>query len=164
MSTENLPKSGSEEENDRHERVVHYLENTKTIDMLLDIYNNEPPIEYTQHAERLVNDHKMPMGVVNVLMHYVSMRNDGKVTRDYIDRIASHWILKKVDSVNSAIDISRDYNEQYKAWKNEKGTTTRSAIVGKVEIARLYAIEAAVYDSSKTDEQLGKYVRTMFNM
>ena len=70
-------------------------------------------------AEKLVNTHGLSVGVVNVLLQYVHLRNDGKITNNYVERIASHWMNKKVDTVKAAMEISRNEHDKYMKWKNE---------------------------------------------
>ncbi|MBE1554422.1 replication initiation and membrane attachment family protein [Sporosarcina limicola] len=103
----------------RDDELVDYLENTAPIEMLRDINGKEPLSVDVQLAERLVNTHDLPVGVVNVLLQYVHLRNDGKITNKYVERIASHWMNKKVQTVRAAMEISRKEHDQYIQWKNE---------------------------------------------
>ena len=65
--------------------------------MLRDINGKEPLSVDVKLAEKLVNTHGLSVGVVNVLLQYVHLRNDGKITNSYVERIASHWMNKKVE-------------------------------------------------------------------
>jgi replication initiation and membrane attachment protein len=103
----------------RDEELVHYLENTAPLEMLRDINGKEPLTVDVKLAERLINTHGLSVGVVNVLLQYVHLRNDGKITNSYVERIASHWMNKKVESVKAALEMSRNEHDQYVKWKNE---------------------------------------------
>ena len=92
--------------------------------MLRDINGKEPLSVDVQLAERLVNTHGLSVGVVNVLLQYVHLRNDGKITNKYVERIASHWMNKKIETVRAAMEISRQEHDQYNKWKNEGQKTT----------------------------------------
>lgn len=103
----------------RDDELVHYLEHTPPVEMLRDINGKEPLSVDVQLVERLVNTHELPIGVVNVLMQYVHIRNDGKITNNYVERIASHWMNKKVATAKEAMEFSRKEHDKYMQWKNE---------------------------------------------
>ena len=103
----------------RDEELIDYLENTPPVKMLRDINGKEPLSVDVQLAEKLVNTHELPVGVVNVLMQYVHIRNDGKITNNYVERIASHWMNKEVKTAKEAMKFSRTEHDKYMQWKNE---------------------------------------------
>lgn len=103
----------------REDELLYYLENTAPVDMLRDLNDKEPLSVDVQLAERLINTHDLPIGVVNVLLQYVHIRNDGKITNNYVERIASHWMNKKVATAKEALKFSRDEHDKYMQWKNE---------------------------------------------
>lgn len=119
----------------RDEELVHYLENTAPLEMLRDINGKEPLSVDVKLAEKLINTHGLSIGVVNVLLQYVHLRNDGKITNSYVERIASHWMNKNVDTVKMALEMSRSEHDQYVKWKNEgqkSGTKRRPTREEKV--------------------------------
>ena len=103
----------------REDELLFYLENTAPVDMLRDLNDKEPLSVDVQLAERLINTHDLPIGVVNVLLQYVHIRNDGKITNNYVERIASHWMNKKVETAKEALEFSRKEHDKYMKWKNE---------------------------------------------
>ncbi|WP_438311433.1 replication initiation and membrane attachment family protein [Sporosarcina sp. FA9] len=103
----------------RDDELINYLDNTPPLDMLRDLNGKEPMSVDVQLAEKLVNTHELPIGVVNVLMQYVHIRNDGKITNNYVERIASHWMNKKVKTAREAMEFSRTEHDKYMQWKNE---------------------------------------------
>ncbi len=103
----------------REDELLYYLDNTAPVDMLRDLNDKEPLSVDVQLAERLINTHDLPIGVVNVLLQYVHIRNDGKITNNYVERIASHWMNKKVATAKEALEFSRDEHDKYMQWKNE---------------------------------------------
>lgn len=111
----------------REEELIYYLENTAPIDMLRDLNGKEPLPVDVQLAERLINTHDLPVGVVNVLLQFVYIRNDGKITNNYVERIASHWMNKKVSSAKEALEFSRKEHDKYMKWKNEEKKPTTYA-------------------------------------
>lgn len=114
-----LPPVEQTEKLSREDELLYYLENTAPVDMLRDLNDKEPLSVDVQLAERLINTHDLPIGVVNVLLQYVHIRNDGKITNNYVERIASHWMNKKVATAKEALKFSRDEHDKYMQWKNE---------------------------------------------
>ena len=95
-----------------------YLENTAPIDMLRDLSGKEPLSVDVQLAERLIN----PMGYrwrCQYALQFVYLRNDGKLQIFYVERIASHWMNKKVETAEAAMEIARQEYDKYTKWKNE---------------------------------------------
>ena len=103
----------------REDELLAYLENTSPREMLRHLNGREPfPVD-VQLAERLINTHSLSVGVVNVLLQYMILRNDGKITNNFAERIASHWSNKKVDTAKLAMELSRTEHDQYMKWLNE---------------------------------------------
>lgn len=119
-----------EEPKSREDKFIFYMENTAPREMLKDYTGNEPLPVDVELAERLVTIHGFPIGVVNVLLHYIIIRNDGKITKNYAERIASHWANKKIATAKEAMEISRKEHDQYIKWQNEgsKKSTSRKPI------------------------------------
>ena len=119
----------------REDELLVYMEQTSPRDMLRDYTGNEPLPVDVQLAERLVTVHGFTVGVVNVLLHYVIIRNDGKITKNYAERIASHWANKKIETAKQAMEISRKEHDQYIKWQKEgspKSTGRKSVREEKV--------------------------------
>ncbi len=108
------------EEMTREEELIYYLEHTAPVDMLRDLNGKEPMPVDVQLAERLINTHDLSVGVVNVLLQFVFIRNDGRITKAYVERIASHWMNKKVSNAREALEFSRKEHDKYMKWKNEE--------------------------------------------
>ncbi|MDV6377568.1 DnaD domain protein, partial [Sporosarcina sp. GW1-11] len=108
----------------RDEELISYLENTPPKDMLRKISGKEPFTVDIQLAERLITLHQFPVGVVNVLLQYVMLRNDGKITNSFVERIASHWANKKVNDAKTALKLSREEHDQYMKWLKEGKQST----------------------------------------
>lgn len=113
------PAEPPKEQMTREEELVYYLEHTPPKDMLREISGKEPFQVDIQLAERLIVLHQFPVGVVNVLLQYMMLRNDGKITNSFAERIASHWANKKVNDTKTALELSRKEHDQYKKWLAE---------------------------------------------
>ena len=69
--------------------------------------------------EDLLDDFKLNPGVVNVLVDYVLKINNKKLTRSYIETIASQWKRLNVETVEEAMKAAE------KEYKKEKKMTDK---------------------------------------
>ena len=102
----------------REEELTNSFEHIAPIDMLRELNGKEPMSVDVQLAERLMNTHEFPVGVVNAIFHYVWMRNDGKITNGFVERIASTLMGKKISTAREAFDLLRKEHDSYLEWKN----------------------------------------------
>lgn len=105
--------------------LIAYFESTSPREMLLHLTGKEPMPVDVQLAENLVNGHGLEMSVVNVLLQYILLRNDMKITTSFAQRIASHWALKKIDTAEKAMEIARQEHDQYTKWMSEGGKSNK---------------------------------------
>ena len=114
------PISDNTQPMSKEEELIHYLETTSPAVVLKDIANGKDPIlADVQLANHFVTHYKMPIGVVNVLLQYVLLKTDMKLTKNYAEKIASHWMRKDVKTAKQAMELARNEHEQYIKWKNE---------------------------------------------
>lgn len=106
----------------REEALANSFDHTAPIDMLRELLEREPMPVDVQMAERLVNTHQFPVGVVNALLHHVWMRNDGKLINGFIERTASNLMGKNISNAREAMEHLRKESDQYKKWKSEEKT------------------------------------------
>ncbi len=105
--------------------LIAYFESTSPREMLLHLTGKEPMPVDVQLAESLVNSHGLKMSVVNVLLQYILLRNDMKITTSFAQRIASHWALKDIDTAEKAMEIARQEHDQYTKWMSEGGKSNK---------------------------------------
>lgn len=105
--------------------LIAYFESTSPREMLLHLTGKEPMPVDVQLAENLVNSHGLEMSVVNVLLQYVLLRNDRKITTSFAQRIASRWALKEIDTAEKAMEIARQEHDQYTKWMSEGGKSSK---------------------------------------
>ena len=68
--------------------------------------------------EFLATDLKLNPGVINVLIDYVLKVNNNKLTKNYVEVIASQWKRSGIKSVCEAMDMAQ---KEYKS-KHKRGT------------------------------------------
>ncbi|BDH62559.1 replication initiation and membrane attachment protein [Lysinibacillus sp. PLM2] len=112
----------------KEQELLHYLEKTPPIQVLRDINNGKEPLPSSvQLAEDLIMKHGMPIGVVNVLLEYVMLTTDMKLPRNYVERIADHWIRKNLKTAKEAMELARTERDKYTKWKNENETKSTTS-------------------------------------
>ena len=67
--------------------------------------------------EILLIDMNLKPGVVNVLIDYVLKINNNKLTRNFVEVIASQWARNKVETVEAAMKLAE---KEYKSRKLSK--------------------------------------------
>lgn len=113
QETVDVPKTKQDE-------LLVYLETVSPVELLRDIGDGKEPLPAdVQLANQLVMHHGMEAPVVNVLLHYVMLRTDQKLTKSYVEKIASHWIRKRVTTAIEAMELARIEHDQYVKWKTE---------------------------------------------
>lgn len=111
----------------RQDELILYLESASPLDVLRDIAGGKEPLSAdVQLANNLVMHHGMEPAVVNVLLQYVLLRTDMKLTKSYVEKIASHWIRKNVSTVAEAMELARTEHAQYMKWKSEGSPSAAS--------------------------------------
>ena len=73
-------------------------------------------------------EQKLEPGVTNVLIYYVMLKTDMKLSKNYIQKIAAHWARKKVKTVREAMKLAIEEHRQYLDWADGK---TNGAARGK---------------------------------
>ncbi|WKA59911.1 DnaD domain protein [Planococcus shenhongbingii] len=116
----------------RQDELILYLESASPVEVLRDIANGKEPLPAdVQLANQLVLQYGMEPAVVNVLLQYVLLRTDMKLTKAYVEKIASHWLRKNVTTAKDAMELARTEHEQYVKWKSEGSPTAASRSTAK---------------------------------
>ncbi|SFX59178.1 replicative DNA helicase loader DnaB [Thermoactinomyces sp. DSM 45891] len=106
------------------EKHFHLLATVSPVE-LLHRYQGGGPVSDSdlKIVEKLVQKYDLSPQVVNVLIDYVMIKYNRKLTWSLIDKIAAHWVRAQVKTMEQAIEIAK--SEQ---WESEGsvGTVTRS--------------------------------------
>lgn len=104
------------------EKMIKFFEEVSPY-KLLELQSGTRPAEADLNiVTYLMLEQKMMPGVVNVLLDYVLKTNDLKLTRSFVEKIASHWARKKVQTVPDAMELARSEQKKYKDWQERKNT------------------------------------------
>ena len=110
-------------------RMIAVFENTTPNDFLRGRNNGAAPSKVDlQTLESLAINYDLPAGVINVLVDYVLKVNDNKLTRNYIEQIASTFKRKNIKTVLDAM------NELRKKNRKTEGVSKTSVTKQKVNV------------------------------
>lgn len=116
-------------------------------------------------VESLVHHYKLPYGVINVLLEYVLLKYDYKLSRSLVEKIAGHWKRSGINTVEDALEQARKedwdnkskssskYNSgrQYRSYKREEKLPR--AVVSQLQTA---ATGEKHMDEKTTAEELAE--------
>lgn len=105
--------------------LIYYLETTSPRQLLKDLSGGaEPSLADLKIVEDVMFQQKLLPGVINVLLQYVMIRTDMKLSKAYIEKIASHWSRKKIQTVKDAMELAKSEHRQYVEWQSGNKQTS----------------------------------------
>ena len=97
-------------------KIIYQFETTSPYDFLMSKYNGSKPSKSDLSVlEYLLLDMNLNPGVVNVLVDFTLKINNNKLTKSYIEKIASQWAKSKIETVEDAMNIA---STEYKTRSN----------------------------------------------
>ncbi|HEX7066138.1 MAG TPA: DnaD domain protein [Bacillales bacterium] len=118
--------AGREPQNEE-EKIARAFETYSPAELLEQIGGGaKPALSDLKVVEGIMFEQKLPPGVVNVLIDYVTTTNDMKLSRNYIEKIAGHWARKKVKTVREAMNLARTEHQKYQNWSQAKKSRSKS--------------------------------------
>ncbi len=88
-------------------KMIHVFENTKPYDFLKSKNKGiKPTSRDLKLLEHLAVDFDLPPGVINVLVDYALLVNNGKINSAYLETIAGDWSRRNVKTVEDAMSIA----------------------------------------------------------
>ncbi|WYF02343.1 replication initiation and membrane attachment family protein [Bacillus velezensis] len=124
-----LRENRTEKDDSLNGELIAQLETISPRKLLQDIADGtEPSKADLQIIADIMFEQKLEPGVTNVLIYYVMLKTDMKLSKNYIQKIAAHWARKKVKTVREAMKIAIEEHRQYLDWADGK---TNGAARGK---------------------------------
>lgn len=102
-------------------KQIYAFKATTPYDFLVSKQNGGKPTKTELSLlEHLIVDLKLNPAVVNVLIDFVLRVNNNKLTKSYVETIASQWKISKIETVEDAMDFARkEYSK-----RNQRKTKT----------------------------------------
>jgi replication initiation and membrane attachment protein len=114
-----------EEPKTQEEKLIRYFETSSPLQVLKDRSNGgEPSRADLQVIEQLMINQNLPPGVVNVLIDFVLIKTDMKLTRNYVEKIASQWARKQIKTVKEAMEQAKKEHGGTGEFKKPARTTS----------------------------------------
>ncbi|WP_026690626.1 replication initiation and membrane attachment family protein [Alteribacter aurantiacus] len=112
------------------EKMIHYYETTSPMELLENRSEGAkvPPADM-KIVENLMLDYHLQPGVVNVLIDYILMVNDMKLTKGFADKIAGQWSRKNIKTVKQAMGLAKQEH------KNRREVAEKQNYGGKRQTA-----------------------------
>lgn len=104
-------------------KMIYVFENTSPYNFLRGRSNGAKPSNRDLGIlESLLNDFKLNPGVVNVLIDYVLKINNKKLTKNFLEAIASQWKRLNIETVEEAMKAAeKEYKKMKKLNEMPKG-------------------------------------------
>ena len=117
---------------DKRAKMIYVFENTTPYNFLKGRSNGaKPSARDLSLLESLLNDFKLNPGVVNVLIDYVLKINNKKLTRAFLEAIASQWKRLNIETVDEAMKAAEKEHKRMKKENNQvftKNATNKEAL------------------------------------
>ena len=137
------------------ERYNEMLRREPYTRMLARFFPGEVPDNFVRVFERIDLSYKLPEPVINVLIHYVfSLGRAQRLTKSFVDAIASNMLAKGIDTIEKAILYIREQEKLNEALdrKNRGDDSARAAVSGGRGGGRRKPAMSVVKDSGTADE------------
>lgn len=139
------------------EQAIYYYETTSPIALLESRSDGAkvPPAD-VKIVEGLILDYQLLPGVANVLLDYVLMSNDMKLTKAFIDKIAGHWARKNIKTVKEAMELAKSEHRRNEKLKAEAGKRNRNRSTfrqGQKQVRKDTLPKWLIDEQEKTNEQ-----------
>lgn len=104
-------------------KQIYAFKTTSPYDFLVSKQNGGKPTKSELLLiEHLIVDLKLSPNVVNVLIDFVLRINNNKLTKSYVEAIASQWKMSKIETVEQAMEFAR--KEHTNRTKKQRKITT----------------------------------------
>ena len=129
-------------------RMIKMFETTSPYDFLQSKYpTGTPSVSDLKIVSYLLLDLELQPGVVNVLIDYVLKINNNKLTKAFVDTIASQWKKSNIETVEDAMALAeKEYQERH----NKKETKASPKKIAK----KPEWFDKDIKEDTATDEEI----------
>lgn len=112
----------------KEEKLIHYLENTSPRKLLADLSGGgEASKTDLKVIEDVMFTQKLLPGVINVLIQFVLLKTDMKLTKGYVDKVASQWARLNISTVREAIELAKKEHKNLSKDKKPRSNVASRA-------------------------------------
>ncbi|WP_077619033.1 replication initiation and membrane attachment family protein [Bacillus sinesaloumensis] len=103
----------------KEEELIQKLERISPKEFLIDVSGGaQPSVSELKIIEDVMFRQNLLPGVVNVLLYYVMLKSDMRLTKSYVETIASNWARLDIKTVKDAMETAKKHN-----WNADKKAT-----------------------------------------
>ncbi|WP_242517694.1 DnaD domain protein [Halobacillus sp. GSS1] len=101
----------------KEEQFINMLEQISPRELLEDVsQGNRASTQDLNLIRNIMTEQKLSPGVMNVLIHYVLLKTNMSLSKPFLEKIASHWKRKNVESVRQAMNLAKEEHQKYMEW------------------------------------------------
>ena len=131
-------------------KMIYTFENTNPYNFLKSKYKDGKVIARDLAlVESLLLDLKLTPDVVNVLLDYALRVNNMKLSKAYIETIASHWKRLGIETVPEAMEACKKEHKN----KNKKSKTTKNEIKEE-KVPEWFEKKIEIKENKEAEEEL----------
>ncbi|MFP7253573.1 DnaD domain protein [Terribacillus goriensis] len=119
----------------KQEQLIQILETISPKQLLEDISGNGTAAASDLKVIRdVMSEQGMSPGIMNVLVYYVLLKSDMKLSKAYMEKIAAHWARKKVSTVREAMELAKSSNQPWNTTNSTNQSGARRKTSGRAEV------------------------------
>lgn len=130
MKTKEQPAQHNEKELTKEERLTQAFERMSPRELLEILSGGN---QASERDVRMIRDvmvsQGLPAPVMNVLVHYVLIQSNMKLSKSYLETIASHWSRANIKTAQEAMNFARKEIHKYKNQPKRSNFNDRSTEV-----------------------------------
>ena len=147
----------------KEEMLIRELENISPKQLLADLSSGNEASEQDMRMIRdVMTSQGLPSPVMNVLIHYVLLQSNMKLSKAYMEKIASHWSRANLTTAKEAMEFAKKELARFQSKDNQRRNNQKSYRVKQKEVIpdwfqnRNKTVTEVTDEASKRDEQKEK--------
>ncbi|SHG84523.1 replication initiation and membrane attachment family protein [Ornithinibacillus halophilus] len=109
----------------KEEQLIYELENISPKQLLEDLSSgNHASDQDLKVIREVMTTQGLPSPVMNVLIHYVLLQSNMKLSKAYLEKIASHWSRANLKTAKEAMVFAKKEKDRYRKTNSKQGNNS----------------------------------------
>lgn len=159
----NTNKKNIEAPKTKEEMLIQELETISPKQLLADLSGGNQASEQDMRVIRdVMTSQGLPSPVMNVLIHYVLLQSNMKLSKAYMEKIASHWSRANLTTAKEAMEFAKKELARFQSKDNQRRYNQKNYRAKQKEVIpdwfqnRNKTVTEVTDEASKRDEQKEK--------
>lgn len=114
-------------------QLIQHLETISPKQLLEDLSSGNHASEQDMRVIReVMTSQGLPSPVMNVLIHFVLLQSNMKLSKAYLEKIASHWSRANIKTAKEAMVFAKKEKNRYQSGKTSKPSTYSKGYTNEV--------------------------------